>query len=314
MYMCTWCLWKKTHRKCSLKASTGTCSLKLQIVLCSSNNFIQFTVKKLWRRLVYWVTYLLSGPPGSKLDSCCCSLGRLEWFCPKLKYVCSNPDIKDEHLNKCFQQSEEWLPISRPVVMTTSILRTWEAWSLTSLGLWGAVLLRDLRSRIGLFWASMTTHDVLASWQNTVPQYPWRPSVQQRRAAFCSPFRLVQMASWALRLSSFAPSVPRSNPRLLEIPHDDFPFSSTDRTSRIPSQHLERTRRANILPDVTNLSFSKTSDSSPSPVWAGQQLLRNCEPFSWLPSPSMSFSRSTRGDNELTFETACRMFFLVTWW
>lgn len=111
MYMCTWCLWKKPHRKCSLKASTGTCSLKLQIVLCSSNNFIQFTVKKLWRRLVYWVTYLLSGPPGSKLDSCCCSLGRLEWFCPKLKYVCSNPDIKDEHLkhdksnNKSLNQS-----------------------------------------------------------------------------------------------------------------------------------------------------------------------------------------------------------------
>lgn len=109
--MCTWCLWKKPHRKCSLKASTGTCSLKLQIVLCSSNNFIQFTVKKLWRRLVYWVTYLLSGPPGSKLDSCCCSLGRLEWFCPKLKYVCSNPDIKDEHLkhdksnNKSLNQS-----------------------------------------------------------------------------------------------------------------------------------------------------------------------------------------------------------------
>lgn len=102
---------KKPHRKCSLKASTGTCSLKLQIVLCSSNNFIQFTVKKLWRRLVYWVTYLLSGPPGSKLDSCCCSLGRLEWFCPKLKYVCSNPDIKDEHLkhdksnNKSLNQS-----------------------------------------------------------------------------------------------------------------------------------------------------------------------------------------------------------------
>lgn len=86
--------------------------------------------------------------------------------------------LKLTYLNKCFQQSEEWLPISRPVVMTTSILRTWEAWSLTSLGLWGAVLLRDLRSRIGLFWASMTTHDVLASWQNTVPQYPWRPNTR----------------------------------------------------------------------------------------------------------------------------------------
>src|SRR6218665_1753904 len=75
--------------------------------------------------------------------------------------------------------------------------------------------------------------------------------MDESRAALCSPSRLTQIASLALRLSSLAL---KSRARLPEMPQELRPLVSTDKTSRIASQQTERTFRANNIP-TTNITF-----------------------------------------------------------
>jgi hypothetical protein len=57
------------------------------------------------------------------------------------------------------------------------------------------------------------------------------------------------MPSLALKLSSLAPSVPNIKAILLVIPQEFFPFSKTERTSKILSQHLDRILLENLFPE-----------------------------------------------------------------
>ena len=67
------------------------------------------------------------------------------------------------HLNTCFQQSAAWLAVSKAVVMTTSILSTWAAWSLTSLALTPDPLTWPLTSDAAIALKSSLTQEVRAS-------------------------------------------------------------------------------------------------------------------------------------------------------
>ena len=71
------------------------------------------------------------------------------------------------------------------------------------------------------------------------------PRTLESRAAFCSPYRLVQMAWRTLRLSSRALNM--TVVTILEvIPQQLRPLVKTDSTSRIAAQHDVRTRRPNL--------------------------------------------------------------------
>ena len=80
------------------------------------------------------------------------------------------------YLNNCFQQSAEWLPISRPVVIMASILSTWAVCRDTSLCLDCADFWLLLSGVDWLAWIkSSITQEVLASNVRTLSQRSCNP-------------------------------------------------------------------------------------------------------------------------------------------
>jgi len=91
------------------------------------------------------------------------------------------------------------------------------------------------------------TNRTTSQTNTSLPYHTCRtlPRTLERRAAFCSPARLVQIACRTRRLSSRALNMTAAA-RLELMPQQLRPLVSTERTSRLASQHAVSTRRPNF--------------------------------------------------------------------